>query len=100
MIKVVHCKKEPYTVLIDRTTKFGNPFRIGPDCSREESIRKHLEWLLDPKRIVIEKFDNQLVMDNIHLLKGQVLGCWCKPLPCHGDNLVYLIELLEEIDWC
>lgn len=29
MNKIVHCRKEPYDVLIDRTTKWRNPFRIG-----------------------------------------------------------------------
>lgn len=26
-------------------------------------------------------------------LKDKVLGCWCKPLSCHGDVLVELIEI-------
>jgi hypothetical protein len=27
-------------------------------------------------------------------LKGKILGCWCHPLPCHGDVLVKLIKEL------
>jgi hypothetical protein len=27
------------------------------------------------------------LMNSIHELKGKVLGCWCKPNPCHGDIL-------------
>ncbi len=23
-------------------------------------------------------------------MKDKTLGCWCKPLPCHGDVLAYL----------
>ena len=34
-MKVVHCKKEYYDVLIDRTTKWGNPFIIGRDGDRD-----------------------------------------------------------------
>jgi hypothetical protein len=29
-------------------------------------------------------------------LKGKILGCYCKPLPCHGDILVSLIEDMEK----
>ncbi|MDE0147488.1 MAG: DUF4326 domain-containing protein, partial [Rhodospirillaceae bacterium] len=29
------------TVLIDRRTKWGNPFRIGPACSREKAIARY-----------------------------------------------------------
>lgn len=36
--KVVHCQKEPYDVLIDRTTKWGNPWKIGKDGNRDEEI--------------------------------------------------------------
>jgi hypothetical protein len=25
--RVVHCKREPHDVLIDRTTKWGNPYQ-------------------------------------------------------------------------
>ena len=25
-------------------------------------------------------------------LRGKILGCWCKPKPCHGDILVKLVE--------
>jgi hypothetical protein len=30
------------------------------------------------------------LLDQIHELKGKILGCWCKPLPCHGDVLAEL----------
>jgi hypothetical protein len=29
-------------------------------------------------------------------LKGKVLGCWCSPLPCHGDTLIELLKSNEE----
>lgn len=30
-------------------------------------------------------------MRKIHTeLKGKILGCWCAPLPCHGDTLAEL----------
>ena len=35
---VVHRKREPFDVLIDRTTPWGNHFRIGRDGTRAEVI--------------------------------------------------------------
>lgn len=76
-MKVVHCKKEPYDVYIGRPSKWGNPFTIGKDGTREEVLALYLAW--------VETQDLPL-----HELRGCRLGCWCKPLPCHGDILMEL----------
>jgi len=93
MTKAVYCKKEPYDVLIDRSTSFGNPFQIGRDGNRADVIRKHQEWLLNPQHIMIDAYSNKWVRENVHKLKGKVLGCWCKPKGCHGDFLAFLAEV-------
>ena len=79
-MKVVHCKKQKFDVYIGRPSKWGNPFVIGKDGDRASVIQKYEEWLLT----------NQELMASLHELKGKVLGCWCSPLPCHGDVLVRL----------
>jgi hypothetical protein len=38
---VVHCKREPYDVYIGRPSKWGNPFQIGRDGTRDEVIAKY-----------------------------------------------------------
>jgi len=77
-MKVVHCKKEKYDMYIGRPSKWGNPFNIGRDGSREEVIRKYEKYLLSNKKL----------MNDIHELRGKILGCWCAPLACHGDVLI------------
>lgn len=74
---VVHCKRHKFDVYIGRPSKWGNPFVIGRDGTREEVITKYHRWLLDRPGLV----------DDIHDLRGKRLGCWCSPLPCHGDIL-------------
>lgn len=81
MTRVVHCKKEPYDVMIDRSTEYGNPFVIGKDGTREEVIQKYRFMILTENNI--GKFEP---------LRGKVLGCWCKLLPCHGDVIVEILE--------
>lgn len=82
--KVVHCKKEPYDVYIGRPSKWGNPFEVGKDGTREEVIEKYREWIMN---------NDDLLLD-IMELDGKVLGCWCKPMSCHGD---VFLEILEEL---
>lgn len=70
--------------MIDRTTKWGNPFPLSL-YSRKEAIEKYKVYLLN----------NEKLMSEINELEGKVLGCWCKPKPCHGDVLVEIINSLR-----
>ena len=82
LTRVVHGRKERYDVYIGRPSKWGNPFEIGKDGSRKEVIEKYRKYVLE----------NEELMNDLHELKGKVLGCWCKPAACHGDVLVELVE--------
>lgn len=35
---------------------------------------------------------SEMLMNRLGTLRGKVLGCFCKPKPCHGDVLVKLVE--------
>ena len=78
-MRVVHCKKEPYDIYIGRPSKWGNPFTLGKDGTREEVLEKYSRYL-----------DERSEKLPYHELRGKVLGCWCAPLPCHGDILLKL----------
>ena len=69
------------TVLIDRRSKWGNPFKIGPTCSREQAIERYRADLW--QRIQA----GQVSLEELAELDGCWLACWCEPLPCHGDVL-------------
>lgn len=81
-MKVVHCKREKYDVYIGRPGKWGNPFSIGKDGTREEVIIKYEEWARN----------NPKLLNDLHELKDKTLGCWCFPSACHGDILIKLIK--------
>ena len=80
--KVVHCKKESYDVYIGRGSKWGNPFIIGRNGTREEVISKCKVHVLNRPDLIYD----------LQELVGKTLGCWCKPKACHGDILVQMIE--------
>ena len=77
---VVNCQKEPYDIYIGRPSKWGNPFKIGRDGTREQVIEKYQRWI---KR-------QPMLMAALPELRGKRLGCFCKPLQCHGDVLAKL----------
>ena len=86
--RVVHCQKEPYDIYIGRAmpnfrlkeSKWHNPFKEGKDGTLQEVIEKYKVYLQSKPELLEAIFE----------LKGKVLGCWCKPLPCHGDFLAEL----------
>jgi hypothetical protein len=89
VILVVHCRRSHYDVLIDRTTKWGNPFTHVRDRltrasflvpTREEAIAAYERWVLAQPDLVAALSE----------LRDKILGCWCRPLACHGDVLIRL----------
>lgn len=89
MVRVVHCKKEPYDVYIGRPSKWGNPF-----SHREGTLA---EWRVGSVEEAIQCYEgfirsSPVLLADLNELKGKVLGCWCKPGPCHGDVLVRLVD--------
>ena len=77
---VVHCKRAAHDVYIGRPSKWGNPFVIGPDGTRDDVIARYEAWLLEQPELV----------DALPELAGKTLGCWCAPRACHGDVLARL----------
>lgn len=75
-------KIPPDAIYVGRPSKWGNPFIIGKDGTREEVIEKLQHYLLrkinDGKQLDLEE------------LQGKDLVCWCAPLPCHADILLEL----------
>lgn len=87
---VVNLKNnDEYDVFIGRPSKWENPYRIGKDGNRKEVIEKYEFYLKANKEL----------MEDIMLLDGKVLGCYCKPLPCHGDVIVKIIEQMKTAIW-
>lgn len=79
---VVNLREQAYDVRIDRKTKWGNPFVVGKDGTREEVIKMYEDYILEQKHL----------MTALNELKGKRLGCWCAPAACHGDVLARLAD--------
>jgi hypothetical protein len=68
-------------LMIDRTSRWGNPFVLGPDGDRDHVCMCFEEHYATYK----QSFDRH--RDE---LKGKVLACHCYPERCHGDGLIQL----------
>jgi hypothetical protein len=80
--KVLNFKKEKHAVVgiyIGRPSKWGNPFVIGRDGTREEVIEKFHQYILGSPELYAAARSE---------LRGKNLVCYCAPLPCHGDILL------------
>lgn len=89
---VVNKYNETYDVYIGRGSKWGNPFRIGRDGTRAEVIEKYDAWLKGQISAPGNPERPSLADARVELT-GQRLGCFCKPLACHGDILIKYIDL-------
>ena len=97
---VVNLKYKGYTAYIGRYSrkwrnppdvenKFANIYQIGPDGTRADVIALHkMDFNNNPE--LQEAVWNEL--------RGEILGCFCKPLACHGDTYVEYIENRERIE--
>lgn len=85
---IVNLKHEQCDIRCDRSSLYGNPYRIGRDGTREEVIEKYKKYFYDK----IER--NHDFRKSVLYLKGKILGCYCKPLNCHCDIIV---EYLDKI---
>jgi Domain of unknown function (DUF4326) len=94
MTTVVNLRREPYDVYIGRGSIWGNPFTDKPSAfsdviyvaSRDEAINRYRDYLISSPELLRQ----------LPLLKGRRLGCYCKPLDCHGDVLAELADYLVE----
>lgn len=66
-------------VYIGRPTKWGNPFPITKQLSRESAVAKFRE-LVESN----EQFREEIRAE----LRGKDLVCFCSPKCCHGDVLL------------
>lgn len=82
MTKVVNLKNDKYDIYIGRGSIWGNPFKIGRNGTRKDVIEQYREYIMN----------KPLLLKELPKLKGKTLGCFCKPLACHGDVLLELLD--------
>lgn len=72
----------PDFAYIGRGTKWGNPYVTGRDGTRTQVIGMYRAYIMQRPDL----------LEALPELLGKTLGCWCVPLPCHGNVLLQLLE--------
>lgn len=68
-------------VRVDRATRWGNPFVVGKDGTRDEVIERHRLWIWREVKA------GRITLEDLASLHGKDLACWCAPQACHADTL-------------
>jgi hypothetical protein len=73
---------------------FGNPFYVSNKKTKlgkvevanlRDCLLAFNDWLDGTAHQDVEPERRQWILDNLELLRGETIGCFCKPKPCHGD---------------
>ena len=94
---VVHLKRKKGAVIVDcdiyigratyqggwklPTSKWANPYRLADPSDRARVLAEYEAYVRSKPELLAA----------LPELRGKRLGCWCAPLPCHGDVLVRLL---------
>lgn len=92
-------RKPEGSVIVDRTSRFGNPFPVKPlhdTAARQEAVDQFTRWLVEamgPAIITLPNgraIDREWILANLHQLAGKDLCCPCPDTPCHAEVLLRL----------
>lgn len=89
---VVNLHQEGYDVYIGRAGHgldgyFGNPFRLESELDRAKVLEQYRVWFYE--RIA----KDPEFLRRVLLLADKRLGCFCKPLACHGDVIAHFLNV-------
>ena len=76
------------TLKVDRSTRWGNPFKVTGDFTAQDAVDAFTNWLA--------RMDYEKQKEYLAPLRGKNLACWCKPKPCHADVLLKWANEVEE----
>jgi Domain of unknown function (DUF4326) len=109
-VKIVHCKREPFTKYIGRGSPLGNPFThlslhktkaLVQTKSIDESISYCDRWAHGDKSwdgLIPPQTRRSFLMAVRQLKDDDVLGCFCVPHhACHGDVIVMLYQEMKQV---
>lgn len=72
--------------LIDRRTRWGNPFKMAHEGEREDAISAYRTLLWAQVK------EHEVKLEDLSDLYGKILVCHCAPKACHGDVLLRAAE--------
>jgi len=94
------CRGDAYIGRRPYGMHFGNPFTHRTDTlasvrvkTRDEAIQRYRTWLEGKTDQDVEPERRAWILEHLPELKDKRLACFCKPLACHGDVLVAMVDV-------
>lgn len=80
-------RKPESAIIVDRTSRWGNPWPVTDDRSAEEAVNMFRDWIAGDRFVNGRPAPTHSSIKM--MLGGADLACWC-PLdqPCHADVLL------------
>ena len=86
----------PWDVKVDRSSWFGNRFKMKNESERDKVCELYKKWFYDELHDSAMQAELSILKD-ILLKYGKLnLFCWCAPKRCHAEIIKeYLLETLK-----
>lgn len=102
---VVNIAHTPCDIYVGRRMNiaehYGNPFSHKANTqglvkveSRDEAVACFELWITGEAFEEVEPHRRKWILENLSVLRGKKLGCYCAPAKCHGEVLERLAEQL------
>ena len=80
------------TVKVDRTTRWGNPWKVDDHLCAFDAVAHYRSFLAGiPWDDAFMNGRRTYIIDSLPALRGKNLACWCRVWsPCHADVLLEL----------
>lgn len=87
-------KNDPTYVYIGRPSIYGNPVKVGEKCKYCGKVHMTKGSTIPCYKIYLTEMlhNNIEFIEHLYRLKGKILVCFCKPMPCHGDILATYVN--------
>jgi hypothetical protein len=100
MIKVVNVRRERPAgmIYVGRAcagfagSVLGNPYHRRPEDARGSTLADYRQWLREQYRAGGSVRQELERLADMAERRDTVLGCWCKPAPCHADIVAEAVE--------
>ena len=100
MVKVVNVRRERPAgmVYVGRAcagfagSVLGNPYKLQTGDTRGATLTNYRQWLREQYKAGGAVRQELERLADMAEGGDMVLGCWCKPAPCHADVIVEAVE--------
>ena len=86
----------PWDIKVDRSSWFGNRFKMKNESERDKVCEKYKEWFYGELYDSAMQAELSILKDTLFKYGKLNLFCWCAPKRCHAEIIKeYLLETLK-----